>query len=288
MFEFQSFAAQWRRIGCARSRVMKFGLAMVLGLSAGAAKADTRGGAESFPITDYRDIAAALSFERSGFNAFTASQSFASAKGLNPGETKISAPDDTAESASLARARIDALTDEDSATAAEIDGVREATAEALLAIDSGGAIDLASIFEVEVDERGRAWQCLTEALYFEARGESLIGQIAVAEVILNRVDSASFPNSVCGVVNQGKQYRNACQFSYKCDGKSDRIGSRGVYEELGKVAWVMLEGKPRILTGKATHYHNTQVNPRWARKLTRTARIGEHLFYRAKLQLSQR
>lgn len=288
MFEVQSFAAAWRRIGCARLRVANIGLAVALGLGAMAAKADTPGGAESFAVNDYGNVAAALSLDRSGFNAFTASQSFATSKGLNPGETRISAPDDTAESAALARARMDALTDEDSATAAEIDGVREATAEALLAVDAGGAIDLASIFEVEVDKRSRAWRCLTEALYFEARGESLIGQIAVAEVILNRVDSSSFPNTVCGVVNQGKQKRNACQFSYKCDGKSDRIGSRAIYEELGKVAWVMLEGKPRILTGKATHYHNTQVNPRWARKLVRTARIGDHLFYRPKLQLSQR
>ncbi len=133
---------------------------------------------------------------------------------------------------------------------------------------------------VRFDKRSKQWRCLTEALYFEARGENLVGQVAVAEVILNRVDSKSYPNLVCGVIQQGQNKRNACQFSFICDGKVEHIGDRGSFEELGKVAWVMLQGKPRLLTGKATHYHAASVHPRWAKRLVRTARIGNHIFYR--------
>ena len=115
-----------------------------------------------------------------------------------------------------------------------------------------------------------------------------MGQVAVAEVILNRVDSKSYPSSVCGVIQQGQSTRNGCQFSFICDGKVEHIGDREAFEELGKVAWVMLQGKPRILTGKATHYHAASVLPRWAKRLVRTARIGDHIFYRPALQLSER
>ena len=158
----------------------------------------------------------------------------------------------------------------------------------LLVTDFGGVIDLSEIHRVRVAKRTKQWRCLTDALYFEARGESLMGQVAVAEVILNRVDSKTYPNSVCGVVHQGHHRRNGCQFSFFCDGKREHIAERGVFEELGKVAWVMLQGKPRVLTGKATHYHAVSVRPRWAEMLVRTARIGDHIFYRPALKLSQR
>jgi spore germination cell wall hydrolase CwlJ-like protein len=127
------------------------------------------------------------------------------------------------------------------------------------------------------------WRCLTEALYFEARGESLQGQFAVAEVILNRRDSNKFPNSVCTVVNQGaktgKKY--ACQFSYKCDGRAEVFSEGNAYIQVGKVARLMLDGKARTLTKGATFYHTGAVRPRWSRKLLRTAKVGRHYFYRA-------
>ncbi len=129
--------------------------------------------------------------------------------------------------------------------------------------------------------RTAEWECMTEALYFEARGESLRGQFAVAEVILNRRDSASYPGSICGVINQGSGARNACQFSYNCDGKPERITETAVYDRLGKVADAMISGRaPRALTHGATHYHTTAVNPSWASQYERTAHIGDHLFYR--------
>ena len=129
-------------------------------------------------------------------------------------------------------------------------------------------------------EGGREWRCLAEALYFEARGESVKGQFAVAEVILNRVASPLYPDTVCGVVHQGTGRHLQCQFTYTCDGRSDAIRERRAFEEVGKVARLMLGGAPRVLTGGATHYHTHAVNPRWSRKFPRTARIGAHLFYR--------
>jgi len=120
--------------------------------------------------------------------------------------------------------------------------------------------------------------CLTEALYFESRGENVKGQFAVAEVILNRVDSRAYPDSVCGVVAQGNS--KSCQFSYNCDGKAEVMHEAGSEELAARIAALMLQGAPRELTDGATHFHTTAVNPRWSRVFEQTASIGQHLFYR--------
>ncbi len=127
------------------------------------------------------------------------------------------------------------------------------------------------------------WRCLTEALYFEARGETLQGQFAVAEVILNRRDSKRFPSSICGVIGQGSKSgkRYACQFSYKCDGRAEVFSEGGAYIQVGKVARLMLDGKARSLTKGAMFYHTGAVRPKWSRKFTRTAKVGSHYFYRS-------
>ena len=122
--------------------------------------------------------------------------------------------------------------------------------------------------------------CLSEALYFEARGETVKGQFAVAEVILNRVKSARFPSSVCRVIRQGTGRKFQCQFTYTCDGHKEVIAEPKAYERVRKVARAILDGKVAPLTNGATHYHTTAVNPRWSRVYTRTAKIGVHLFYR--------
>lgn len=127
---------------------------------------------------------------------------------------------------------------------------------------------------------GENWQCLSEALYFEARGESVRGMFAVGEVILNRVDSDAYPDTLCGVINQGTGRRYACQFTYTCDGKPETIGEPRSWERVGKVARILIDGAPRVLTGGATHYHTKAVNPSWARRFPRTAEIGFHYFYR--------
>lgn len=130
-------------------------------------------------------------------------------------------------------------------------------------------------------------QCLAEALYFEARGESVKGQFAVAEVIMNRVASASYPDTVCGVINQGTGRKYQCQFTYTCDGRAEVINEPKAFERTSKIAQLMVNGAPRSLTGGATHYHTNAVNPRWARKFPRTATIGVHYFYRQPTRLSQ-
>ena len=130
---------------------------------------------------------------------------------------------------------------------------------------------------------GPQWRCLSEALYFEARGESVKGMFAVAEVILNRVDRASFPNTPCAVINQGTGRKFACQFTYTCDGRKEVITEQGAWVRVGKVARLMLDGAPRTLTGGATNYHTKAVSPSWSRKsrrFPRTASIGSHYFYR--------
>lgn len=127
---------------------------------------------------------------------------------------------------------------------------------------------------------GSDWRCLSEALYFEARGESVKGQFAVAEVILNRVKSSKFPSSVCSVVNQGTGKLHRCQFSYTCDGHPENIREPSAYRNVGKIARALLDGAPRNLTVGATYYHNHTVRPRWSRVFTRTASIDGHYFYR--------
>ena len=90
------------------------------------------------------------------------------------------------------------------------------------------------------EEEDPEWYCLTEAIYFEARGESFQGQVAVAEVILNRVDNDRWPDTICGVVNQGTGRKYACQFSYTCDGIPDTVNDRGSWSKLGRIAKIMI------------------------------------------------
>lgn len=127
---------------------------------------------------------------------------------------------------------------------------------------------------------GPEWACLSEALYFEARGEDLWGQIAVAEVILNRVDSGRFPDTVCRVIRDGTGRRHRCQFSYYCDGKAEAIGNPTAYDRIQKIAAMMIEGRARVLTKGATFYHTDAVTPNWMNAMEQTAVIGDHIFYR--------
>ena len=129
--------------------------------------------------------------------------------------------------------------------------------------------------------------CLAEALYFEARGESVRGQFAVAEVIMNRVDSSAFPDTVCDVIHQGTGRKFQCQFTYTCDGREEHIANPAAFDQVRKVARLTVQGTPRRLTDGATYYHTRAVNPRWARVYARTTTIGVHHFYRKPTQLSK-
>ncbi|MFV0245908.1 MAG: cell wall hydrolase [Qingshengfaniella sp.] len=137
-------------------------------------------------------------------------------------------------------------------------------------------------------ELGKQGDCLAEALYFEARGESVRGQFAVAEVILNRVDSSRYPDTVCGVINQGTGAKFQCQFTYTCDGHPEVMHEKKALRQVRKVAAAALAGAPRTLTKGAMFYHTTAVNPSWARKFARTASIDSHLFYRREAQVAKR
>lgn len=122
--------------------------------------------------------------------------------------------------------------------------------------------------------------CLSQAIYFESRGEALEGRIAVAETILNRVKSERYPDTVCKVVRQGTGLLNQCQFSYHCDGLKENIDELDVYIDIQKLAVKMLSGYSSRVTDGATHFHTIDVSPYWASELVMTASIGRHLFYR--------
>lgn len=122
------------------------------------------------------------------------------------------------------------------------------------------------------------WQCLAQALYFESRGETIKGEFAVAEVILNRRDSPRYPATICGVVNQGGN--GGCQFSYTCDGYADHIREPEAFALAGKIARLMIDGASRDLTMGATHFATRSARPVWASQFARTATIGAHVFYR--------
>jgi spore germination cell wall hydrolase CwlJ-like protein len=134
-----------------------------------------------------------------------------------------------------------------------------------------------------LDEKGRAKaeKCLAEAVYFEARGEQVMGQIAVAQVILNRAFSGKYPSTVCGVVYQNAHRHLACQFTFACDGIRDVIREPDMWVRAKKIAAEMLDGKlwlPEV--GKATHYHATYVHPGWVSEMKKMHKLGVHIFYR--------
>lgn len=126
------------------------------------------------------------------------------------------------------------------------------------------------------------WACLAEAIYFEARGEPLSGQMAVAEVILNRVDSPAYPSTICSVTRQGATKGRNCQFSFACDGLPEVMKDPLSRSRSEKLAALMIGGQARSVSGGATHFHATYVRPGWATRMTRTAQIGQHNFYRSR------
>lgn len=129
----------------------------------------------------------------------------------------------------------------------------------------------------------KAKKCLAEAIYFEARSESEKGQYAVAQVVMNRTRTGYYPASVCGVVYENKHRRNACQFSFACDGKPKRVRDKESWKTAMRIADdVLLNGAYLPEIGTATHYHATYVRPRWIRDMTDRTRVGTHVFYRVR------
>jgi spore germination cell wall hydrolase CwlJ-like protein len=251
---------------------------------AGFAAGDTTSWRDHFQQRTYRSaVADALGGELAALSAFSETRNFARAAAL----ARIDADQDTeSRQEDQALALIDALNRQDRSAARQVDSAQEAMTTAQLLAHLGDDLDPRVVDRIEVKERSDEWRCLAEALYFEARGEDVEGQLAVAEVILNRVDSEQYPDSVCDVVRQGSD-SSGCQFSYMCDGLKEHIANRRAYERMGKIAWLMLAGKPRTLTDEALYFHATSVRPSWSRTYVRTAQIGRHVFYRPKVRLTQ-
>jgi cell wall hydrolase len=131
------------------------------------------------------------------------------------------------------------------------------------------------------DARAKHEKCLANAIYFEARGEPVRGQMAVAQVVLNRVFSGHYPNNVCGVVYQNSHRHLACQFTFTCDGIPDRINEPAAWERAKTIARDALDGRFWLNdVGKATHYHAYWVHPWWVREMRKLDRVGVHTFYR--------
>jgi len=134
---------------------------------------------------------------------------------------------------------------------------------------------------LEGKERARAERCLANAIYFEARSEPVRGQMAVAQVVLNRAFSGFYPNDICGVVYQNASRHLACQFTFACDGKRKVINERGEWARANRIAKQTLEGQiyvPEV--AKSTHYHAVYVHPNWVGEMKKMVRFGVHNFYR--------
>ena len=129
--------------------------------------------------------------------------------------------------------------------------------------------------------RAKAEKCLANAIYFEARGEPVRGQIAVAQVVMNRVFSPFYPNDVCGVVYQNSHRHLACQFTFACDGIPDIVTEPDAWQRAQRIARDMLDGKlwmPEV--AKSTHYHAYWVHPSWVAEMKKLYKLGVHTFYR--------
>ncbi|MDE2435078.1 MAG: cell wall hydrolase [Sphingomonadales bacterium] len=129
-------------------------------------------------------------------------------------------------------------------------------------------------------DRGRALDCMTAAIYYEAASEPDQGQRAVAQVVLNRVAHPSFPNTVCGVVYQGSERSTGCQFSFTCDGSLARVPNRFFWQRAMVTAQAALSGYVERSVGLATHYHTIAVHPAWDAQMNHITTIGAHMFFR--------
>jgi spore germination cell wall hydrolase CwlJ-like protein len=176
----------------------------------------------------------------------------------------------------IKRAALDPVTEADTGTGGETIAPKgEVTGEGRRPMSPAERLGL------NASTRAKQEKCLAEGIYFESRGEPVRGQIAVAQVILNRAFSGHYPSSVCGVVYQNAHRYLACQFTFACDRHPDVVRDQAAWQRAMAIAIGTLDGQlwlPEV--GKATHYHATYVHPRWVRSMHRLSRLGIHVFYR--------
>ena len=143
-------------------------------------------------------------------------------------------------------------------------------------------------------------QCLTKNIYFESRTQSIAGQLAVALVVMNRVRDSRFPSTICAVIYEGPHYeswktksipglskklrtyyphRDRCQFSWYCDGKSDKLKEQSAIEKAERIAWLVMNGHIFDFTNGSLYYHADYVNPKWANDKIKIVQIDNHIFY---------
>ena len=194
---------------------------------------------------------------------------------------------------------------EDSEAAVKVASIDPSVSAALVAIDQVVAMPVmpvsasvemayarettpATDFNRLVDRSGKEvsekelW-CMATAIYFEARGESYRGQVAVGQVVLNRVAHRLYPGTICNVVFQNQHMRNACQFSFACDGIPETVTEPKSWAQAEEIARGVINGSLYLSeVGKSTHYHATYVHPYWAPRLKKNVQIGQHIFYQFK------
>jgi spore germination cell wall hydrolase CwlJ-like protein len=156
------------------------------------------------------------------------------------------------------------------------------TDEAVAGKDNSRVLSPAQQLGLEGKPRAKAEKCLADAVYFEARGEVMKGQEAVAQVVMNRVFSGVYPHDVCGVVYQNAGRHLACQFTFACEGKDlDRKDEPDMWEQAKQIAKDTLDGKIWLAeVGHATHYHAYWVHPSWVHEMAKLYHLGVHTFYR--------
>jgi len=145
-------------------------------------------------------------------------------------------------------------------------------------------VDIAPLLEQLVLERMAAERrCLAEAMYYEARGEGMDGEKAIAEVVFHRTKTPGYPHSVCGVVYEGATLGHGCQFSFACDGELELPKAGGAWSTARRLAARIMTGLVQLgdQTGDATSFHAVDAQPEWSDRLVRTIQIGNHVFYRA-------
>jgi spore germination cell wall hydrolase CwlJ-like protein len=179
-------------------------------------------------------------------------------------ETGTNAPKPSTMSAKLAYARADQPTD--TPQAIENDGAKSGTKT-----KSGKAVSEKDLW------------CMATAIYFESRGETYRGQVAVGQVVMNRLAHPLYPKTICAVVFQNEQKRNACQFSFACDGIPETVTDKKSWAQAMKIAKNVIAGRDRVAeVGHATHYHALYVRPDWAPRMKKVTKIGLHVFYQFK------
>lgn len=234
-------------------------------------------------------FATRLRFALSGFARLTgvaASLGVLASLPLVSGEVKDRA--DTAVWAAVAERYLDSTLDGDWAEGQALFQTASFTIDASDDVSvpqvSGRSLDDLQTFDLShlslARDARRQQNCLAEAVFYEARGENLSGQMAVAEVVLNRVRHRAYPNDICGVVYQGSERATGCQFSFACDGSTERAPRGRAWRQSQLVAKHAMLGFAPQVTRSATHFHTASVNPRWSSSLVQTRRIGYHIFYR--------